>query len=103
MVEAGPSEEKGPPRESRRGEGGGGGSPPFFGCGPNVPPRRVIPLHATSRFRHKGAAIRGSAGISAATDPRARYRTATVSDRGPRAAGARRPLDGTPSATLARR
>src|SRR4051794_40065333 len=55
MVEGGPWGEKGPPRESRRGEGGGGGSPPFFGCGPNVPARRVIQLNETSRFRHKGA------------------------------------------------
>ena len=44
--EAGPSEEKGPPRESRRGEGGGGGSPPFFGCDQTVSACRVDPLNS---------------------------------------------------------
>src|SRR5262245_107148 len=64
MFEAGPSEEKGPPRESRRGEGGGGGSPPFFGCGPKVPARHVIPLNGTSRFGHKPALVHGYGAVT---------------------------------------
>src|SRR6476469_7887317 len=68
--EAGPSEEKGPPRESRRGEGGGGGSPPFFGCGQTVSAPRVDPLNSVSRFGHKSRGNDGSATVPDRADRR---------------------------------